>query len=166
MTEQTPEVTPHALLIVGDGAVATALAAVAHALGWSPVVVDTLEDAVAGLPRADSVAVLSHHDGVDGPALAAALSSGTTYVGAMGSRKTQARRRDWMLENGTPAELVDSVRGPAGLDIGANTPAEIALSIAAEIVSVQHGVAGGSLSRRTGPIHPDLPPGSAECPAG
>lgn len=145
---------------------AAALEAIARALSWNPLVVDTLEDTVARLPRSDSVVVLSHHGGVDGPALAAAVRSGTTYVGAMGSRKTQARRREWMLENGTPEELADSVRGPAGLDVGANTPAEIALSIAAEIVAVQRGVTGESLSQRSGPIHPDLPPGTAECPAG
>lgn len=163
MTEDTAA---HSLLIVGHGEVSTALVAIARALGWNPTAVDTLESTVAGLPGADSVVVLSHHDGVDGPAIAAALECGTTYVGAMGSRRTQARRREWMLANGTAEAKADSVHGPAGLDIGANTPAEIALSIAAEIVAFRRGVPGASLSRRQGPIHPDLAPGTAECPAG
>lgn len=71
-----------------------------------------------------------------------------------------------MLDNGVPQDLVDSVRGPAGLDIGSNTPAEIAVSMVAEIIAVHRGVTGGSLSDRPGQIHPDLLPGTAECPAG
>jgi xanthine/CO dehydrogenase XdhC/CoxF family maturation factor len=162
---------PHAVLVVGDGEVARALSSVSQTLGWEPLVVDTLADALAALPRCESVVVLSHHDGVDGPALAAALQhGGASYIGAMGSRRTQARRRAWMLDNGTPEDAVDSIRGPAGLDIGADTPGEIALSITAEIVAVRRrgavGSLGGSLSERPGPIHPDLPPGTAECPAG
>ena len=159
----------HTLLIVGDGDVATALDSIATTLGWNSILVDTAADArkaIEGLSPADAVAVLSHHDGTDGPALAAAVSTGVGYVGAMGSRKTQARRRQWMLDNSVPEDLVDSVRGPAGLDIGANTPAEIAVSMVAEIIAVHRRVTGGSLSDRPGPIHPDLPPGTAECPAG
>ena len=88
------------LLIVGGGEVADALTSIADTLGWAPTVVDTLEDTVASLPAVDSVVVLSHHDDVDGPAVAAALESGTSYIGAMGSRKTQDRRREWMLAHG------------------------------------------------------------------
>jgi xanthine/CO dehydrogenase XdhC/CoxF family maturation factor len=157
----------HVLLVVGDGEVAAALETLATTLGWTPVVVTSLEDVEAALARADSVVVLSHHDGTDGPALAAALAAGKDYVGAMGSRRTQARRRQWMLEHGVEAALAASVRGPAGLDIGADTPAEIALSILAEIVATRRGVTGaGSISDRSGPVHPDLPPGTAVCPGG
>lgn len=158
----------HTLLIVGGGEVATALRSIAPALSWDPTVVDSLEEAeriVATLGPADSVLVLSHHVGVDAAALAAALSSEAGYIGAMGSRITQARRRDAMLANGVTEDLVDSIRGPAGLDIGADTPGEIAVSMLAEIIAVHRGVSGGSLSARPGPIHPDLPPGTAECPA-
>lgn len=166
MTTRGSTTTDHTVLIVGAGEVATALQAIAQTLGWAPIAAESLEETMAALPRAETVVVLSHHDDVDGPALSAALGHGRSYVGAMGSRKTQARRRAWMVENGTSAELADSVRGPAGLDIGANTPAEIALSIAAEIVAVRRAAAGGSLSGRPGPIHADLAPGTAECPAG
>lgn len=154
------------VLVVGDGPVSVALESMATLLGWEPVVVDTLEASVSALATTQSVVVLSHHDGVDGPVLAAALRGDATYVGAMGSRRTQARRREWMLANGVEESAVDSVRGPAGLDIGADTPAEIALSIMAEIVATHRGVSGGSLGERPGPIHPDLPPGTAQCPAG
>lgn len=155
-----------AVLVVGGGDVADALESYAQILGWTVVVVDNLEDTVAALPGADSVVVLSHHDGVDGPAIAAALDAGAAYIGAMGARKTQARRRAWMIENGVPEERLASVRTPVGLDIGANTPAEIALSIVAEVLAVRRGFTGGALRDRSGPIHPDLPPGTAECPAG
>ena len=153
------------VLVVGGGEVATALSSIAEALGWHATVVDTLDDAVAALPDTDTVVVLSHHDDVDGPAIAAALEGGTSYIGAMGSRKTQERRRAWMLDHGVSESQLERVHAPVGLNIGANTPAEIALSIAAEIVAVRRGVSGGSLKGHSGPLHPDLPPGTAECPA-
>jgi xanthine/CO dehydrogenase XdhC/CoxF family maturation factor len=159
----------HTLLVVGEGAVATALEAMADALGWTTVVTTSVEDTVAALEGCDSVVVLSHHEGIDGPALAAALSSEASYVGAMGSRATQARRQEWLRADGVSEELMAEVRGPAGLDIGADTPAEIAISVVAEIVALRRGAATGSfgsLSGRPGPIHPDLPPGTAHCPGG
>jgi len=155
----------HSVLVVGGGDVAKALESFATVLGWHAVIVDSLEATVAALPQAQSVVVLSHHDGVDGPAIAAALDAGTPYIGAMGSRKTQARRRTWMLDNGVPEEQLATVHTPVGLDLGANSPAEIALSIVAEMLAVQRGVTGGELKGRPGPIHPHLAPGTAECPA-
>jgi xanthine dehydrogenase accessory factor len=102
---------------------------------------------------------------VDGPARAAALASGAAYIGAMGSRRTQARRRAWLHANGVSAELADSIRGPAGLDIGADTPAEIAVAIVAEIVASRRGaVETSALSARPGPIHQDATPGARQCP--
>lgn len=166
MTTTTSGDRPHRLLVVGEGEVARALEAIAATLGWEPVVVGTVEGTVRELPETESVVVLSHHDGVDGPALAAALASPAGYVGAMGARRTQDRRRRWMADNGVPDDDADRVHGPAGLDIGSDTPAEIAVSIIAEIIAVRRGVAGGSLRDREGPIHPGLPPGTAECPAG
>jgi xanthine/CO dehydrogenase XdhC/CoxF family maturation factor len=171
--------TAQTLLVVGDGEVAAALEAMSTALGWCPVVVDTLLDTERELPEADLVVVLSHHDDVDGPAIAAALEAAPVYIGAMGSRRTQERRRAWLLAHGVSEERIAAVHGPAGLDIGANTPAEIALSILAEAVATLRSsrrsrdtssgaaeAAHRSLRDRPGPIHPDLPAGTAECPAG
>jgi xanthine dehydrogenase accessory factor len=153
------------MLVVGGGGVADALAGVSSVLGWSCRVTESLEEATGALPTADLVVVLSHHDGVDGPVLAAALEHDQLYIGAMGSRRTQARRREWMLSNGTSEEALARIHGPAGLDIGGNAPAEIAVSIIAEIIGVLRGVAGGSISDRDGPVHPTMEPGTAECPA-
>jgi xanthine dehydrogenase accessory factor len=154
------------LLVVGHGEVATALEAVARVLGWTVTVVDSLQETVEALDTSDAVVVLSHHDGLDGPAIAAALDSPATYVGAMGSRATQARRREWMLANGVPESGLARLRAPVGLDIGADSPGEIAVSVVAEVIAQRRGVSGGSISDRAGPIHPGLPPGTAECPAG
>jgi xanthine dehydrogenase accessory factor len=155
------------LLVVGDGPVAEKLAPMAGLLGWSTMVAVDLPEVTAALPRADAVVVTSHHDEVDGPAIAAALSQEKRYIGAMGSRRTQERRRTWLLANGFTEESLAEVRGPAGLDIGADGPGEIALSILAELVATVHGAARvGSISDRDGPVHPDQPPGSAYCPSG
>ena len=155
------------LLVVGDGPVAEALVPMAELLGWSATVAATLEQAEAAMGSAGAVVVTSHDSDVDAPALAAALAARTAYVGAMGSRARQAQRREWLLAHGvTEADLL-SVHGPAGLDIGANTPAEIALSILAELTAVLRGATGqGSIRDRGGPIHPDLPPGDAFSPPG
>lgn len=162
------------LLVVGDGPVSEALVAMARLLGWSPAVAVSMDAVREGLPRAQAVVVTSHHADVDAPAIAAALTSAhengadaPAYIGAMGSRRTQARRREWLLAQGFTPEDLGDVHGPAGLDIGADTPAEIALSILAELVGVIRGAeTSGSLSDRDGPIHPGLAPGEAFCPTG
>ena len=155
------------LLIVGDGPVAAALVPMVEALGWTATATTDLDEAAAALPGADAVVVLSHHDGTDAPAIKAALEAGTPYVGAMGSRGTQARRREWLLGNGVTEQALDVVRAPIGLDIGADAPGEIAVSILAEVVAVRRGAgsAVGSISARDGAIHPGQEPGSAYCPA-
>jgi xanthine/CO dehydrogenase XdhC/CoxF family maturation factor len=155
------------LVVVGDGPVAEVLVPMAELLGWSATQAVTLAEAEAALPGCTAVVVTSHDEHVDAPALARALEERPAYLGSMGSRRTQARRRDWLLANGvSEAELAD-VRGPAGLDIGADAPAEIALSILAELVATVRGATVvGSISDRDGPIHPGQPPGSAFCPTG
>ena len=135
------------ILQVGEGPVAEALARMADALGWTTTSATTLAEVEAALPRTDAVVVTSHHEGVDGPAIRAALAHGTAYVGAMGSRKTQARRRDWLLGHGVTEEALAALHAPIGLDIGADTPGEIAVSILAEVVAVRR--AGG----REGPAY-------------
>lgn len=156
------------LLVVGDGPVAAALVPMASAMGWSPVGVTDLAAAEDALPAADAVVVLSHHEDVDAPAIAAALRARTPYVGAMGSRRTQARRREWLLAHGVGEPELGALHAPVGLDIGADSPGEIAVSVLAEVVAVRRGAAGvvGSISDRTGAIHPELPPGTAVCPGG
>ncbi len=155
------------LLVVGDGPVADALVSMSQLLGWTPTAATSLSEVEAGLPCADAVVVTSHDDQVDGPAICAALDVGPAYLGAMGSRPTQARRREWLLDHGVDQAALGTVRGPAGLDIGADAPPEIALSILAEVVATLRGASGlGSISDRDGPIHPDQPPGTATCPTG
>lgn len=83
--------------------------------------------------------VLTHDPKIDDPALAILIRSKVAYIGALGSRTTQAQRRQRLLAQGFTEQEVDRIRGPVGLPLGAKTPAEIALSIMAEIVQVRRG---------------------------
>ena len=144
------------LLVVGDGLIATALSDTAALLGWQAQVAADVEPAVTALRqlrRSDAVVVLSHDREVDGPVLAAALASGVGYVGALGSRRTQAARQEWLAEHGVTETAMERIHGPAGLDIDAHTPAEIAISIVAEILGSRSSSAGGALRDRPGPVH-------------
>ena len=155
------------LLLVGHGPVVEALVPMAELLGWSTTVAATLDEATAAMPTAQAVVVTSHDSDVDAPALAAAIAARPDYIGAMGSRGRQAQRREWLLAQGVTEDELETVHGPAGLDIGADTPAEIALSILAELVATLRGTSvTGSLKDTSGPIHPDLPPGAAFSPEG
>jgi xanthine dehydrogenase accessory factor len=126
-----PAVTVH---VVGDGQIADALAANAALLGWPVSVADELPD---DLGRADLVVVLSHDLALSSRALQAALAAETGYVGALGSRRTQAARADWLTEHGASADQLTRIHGPAGLPIGSRTSAEIALSILAEMMQAR-----------------------------
>ncbi len=144
------------LVVVGDGLIADALGAQAALLGWSTSVVndaDSARDAVAGLSSADGAVVLSHSRDVDGPALTAALAGRVGYIGALGARHTQAARTAWLAERGVTD--LRRVHGPAGLDVGAYTPAEIAVAIVAEMLAARSGRTPGSLRDRSGPVHAD-----------
>lgn len=156
------------MLIVGEGPVADALGPMLATLGWGAATATTLTETEAALPSADAVVVTSHHEDVDGPAIRAALAAGTPYVGAMGSRRTQARRREWLAAHGVGEQALSALHAPVGLDIGANEPGEIAVSILAEIVAERRGAAaaGASISDGDGAIHPDQEPGTAYCPGG
>jgi xanthine dehydrogenase accessory factor len=92
---------------------------------------------IATLAALDKVVVASHDDELAGPALAAALAGEVGYIGAVGSRRTQLARADWLAYR----DITDlsRIHGPAGLDIGAGTPAEIAVSILAEALAVSSG---------------------------
>ena len=162
---------PPRLVVVGATDTAEALCRSAKALGWRTTVIDPRPALVTRerLPSPDelvvawpeeldtdpdtAVVVLTHEERLDMPALTAALVSDALYVGAIGSRRTQAKRRERLLEAGVPEEALERLSGPAGLDLGAQTPAETAVSILAEILAVRSGRDGGRLRERGGPIH-------------
>ena len=91
-------------------------------------------------PRADAVVVATQGGG-DAKGLAAALESGANYIGFVASPKKGARLKESMQQRGFSAEAVDAIEAPAGLDIGARTPEEIALSILAEIIEQRKAAA-------------------------
>ncbi len=150
---------PRRLLIVGAVQIAQALAGLARELGVRTTVIDPrgrfltearfpgvdLDDrwpdeaVAAAMPgRSTAVVTLSHDTKIDDPALLAALAAPTGYVAALGSRKSHAARRERLAAAGVAAADLDRIDGPAGLDIGAIGPAEIALSIAAAMVKALH----------------------------
>ena len=163
------------LVVFGAVDLAEALCMAAKALGWETVVADprarfaTRErvpsadellvewpDEVLARVELDSstaVVVLTHEDRFDIPALAGALASEAFYVGALGSRRNQDRRRALLLEEGLSEDDIVRIAGPTGLDVGAETPAETAVSILAEILAVRSGRPGGRLKDGTGRIH-------------
>jgi xanthine dehydrogenase accessory factor len=106
-------------------------------VGWPDEVADEI-----GLGPADAVAVLTHDVKFDEPAIIAALARGCRYVGAVGSRKTQADRRARLVEAGVAPADLDRLRGPIGLDLGGRLPAETALAILAEVVSERRAGTG------------------------
>jgi xanthine dehydrogenase accessory factor len=92
------------------------------------------------LPPQDAVVVLTHDAKFDVPALEIALNSDVGYIGLLGSKKTQQKRKQALREKGFSASALARIHGPVGLKIGAKTPAEIAVSILAEIIAVQRGM--------------------------
>jgi xanthine dehydrogenase accessory factor len=120
------------------------------------LIVDWPDDALPGLALDENsyVAVLTHDEKFDDPTLLRVLPSRARYVGAIGSKKTQAQRRTRLLEAGVPAEAVERLRGPIGLDIGAQSPEEIAVAILAEIIATKYHRSGTPLRDRIDPhIH-------------
>jgi xanthine dehydrogenase accessory factor len=100
-----------------------------------------------------AVLVLTHDDKFDLPLLEAVLKTDAFYVGALGSRRNQERRRGLLLERGVEEADLERIAGPAGLDIGADAPAETALSMLAEILATRAGRAGGRLKESPHRIH-------------
>jgi len=147
------------LLVVGEGQLADALAAQGGLLGWSTAIEslwsDRAAERVRSLGRPDAVVVLSHDPEVDTPALAAALVAGC-YVGALGSRTTQSKRRERLrgLGYGLGDAVIDGIHGPVGLDLGARTPEETAVAIVGEILAYRSGRSASSLRSSSGPINP------------
>jgi xanthine dehydrogenase accessory factor len=99
-----------------------------------------------GLDASTYVVLLSHDPKFDEPAMELALRSPAPYVGAIGSRKTQDKRRQRLREAGFSDADLARLRGPIGLDLGGRQPMETALAILAEITAVRHGGSGAPLS--------------------
>jgi xanthine dehydrogenase accessory factor len=166
---------PPRLLVYGAVDTAEALCAAAKLLGWQTIVADarakfatrdrmpSADELLVAWPEealtqvapdhATAVVVLTHDDKFDVPALQAALATDAFYVGALGSRRNQERRRERLLESGVSEEAIDTIAGPCGLDIGADSQPETALSMLAEIVAVRAGRDGGRLKTAKQRIH-------------
>lgn len=160
------------LVIFGAGQVAVAMVPLAKALGYHTIVADGRKAFLdrerfpaadqlilawpteaferIGLDSACYICLLSHDPKFDEPALQVALRSPAAYVGAIGSRKTQAARRERLQEIGLTQVQVARLHGPIGLDLGGRQPAETALAILAEMTAVRYGRTGGKLYQRTG----------------
>ena len=106
------------------------------------------------LGQRDAVCILTHDPKFDVPAVQGALATAAGYIGVMGSRKTHSKRLERLAEEGVddPAQLT-RLMSPIGLDLGARTPEETAISICAEIIARRTGRATPSLRDASGPIH-------------
>jgi xanthine dehydrogenase accessory factor len=164
------------LLLFGAVDIAGHLCRLARDAGWRPFVVDPrarfatrerfpdAEEVVAAWPeealaqlgpidRATSVAVLTHDPKLDDAVLHIALRSPARFIGALGSKRAQAKRRERLLGAGFTEEEMERMSAPLGLDLGADSGQETALSILAEIVAARHGREGGRLANVRGRIH-------------
>ncbi len=166
---------PPRLVIYGAVDTAEALCRTAKLVGWRTIVADArpMFATKTRIPSADelitawpeealsqiapdhqtAVLVLTHEDRFDRPALMAALETEAFYIGALGSRRNQERRRERMLEAGADEQSLQRISGPCGLDIGAETQEETAISILAEILAVRTGRGGGKLREARQRIH-------------
>jgi xanthine dehydrogenase accessory factor len=154
------ELPPPAIVMIGGVHISIALTAMAKALGYRTIVIDPravfgneerfpnadrliqewsdegLE--ALGLDRSSAVVTLTHDPKIDDPALVVALKSPAFFVGALGSRKTQEKRSRRLLDRGLTEAELSRLKTPVGLDIGARSPEEIALSILSQIVAARN----------------------------
>jgi xanthine dehydrogenase accessory factor len=168
---------PRRMLIFGAVDFTAALVRVAKFLGFHVTVCDArpvfattarfpeADEVVADWPHrhltkvadqlgsSDAICVLTHDHKFDIPALVAALNTKAGYVGAMGSRRTHETRVELLRAEGVGPEGIKQIMAPIGIDIGARTPEETAVSICAEIISRRAGVTTASLRDSSGPIH-------------
>jgi xanthine dehydrogenase accessory factor len=169
---------PPRLFVYGAVDTAEALCRAARLLGWHTIVADARGKFATPerIPSADelvvewpqealarvapdhqtAVVVLTHDDKFDEPALLGALGTEAFYIGALGSRRNQERRRERLLEAGVEESALERIMGPCGLDIGADTQEETALSILAEILAVRAQRDGGSLKTAKQRIHVEV----------
>jgi xanthine dehydrogenase accessory factor len=166
---------PPRLLVYGAVDTAEALCRAAKLLGWTTIVADARARFATAerMPSADellvawpeealervrpdyrtAILVLTHDDKFDLPMLTGALATEAFYVGALGSRRNQERRNALLREAGLPESDIERIAGPSGLDIGAESPPETALSMLTEILAVRAGRAGGRLKDAPHRIH-------------
>lgn len=116
---------------------------------------ELMEKLGEGLGLRDAVCVLTHDNKFDVPAITSALQTKVGYIGVMGSRKTHENRTERLIEAGVTDEEFKRVMSPIGLDLGARTPEETAISICAEIISMRTGRTAPHLKIGEGPIHGD-----------
>jgi xanthine dehydrogenase accessory factor len=169
---------PPRLFVYGAVDTAEAMCRAAKLLGWHAIVADARAKFATHerIPSADelivewpqeaiaqvqpdhqtAVVVLTHDDKFDEPALIGALETDAFYIGALGSRRNQERRRERLLEAGVREEALDRINGPCGLDIGADTQEETALSIMSEILAVRAQREGGFLRDAKKRIHAEV----------
>jgi len=166
---------PPRLFVYGAVDTAEALARAAKLLGWTVIIGDARgkfatreripsadelivewpEEALAQVApdHQTAIVVLTHDDKFDEPALKGALETEAFYIGALGSRRNQERRRERLLEAGVAEAALERISGPCGLDIGADSQEETALSILAEILAVRAHREGGPLKTAKKRIH-------------
>ena len=169
---------PPRLVVYGAVDTAEALCRGAKLLGWTAIVADARakfatreripsadelivawpDDALAQVQpdHQTAIVVLTHDDKFDEPALAGALETEAFYIGALGSRRNQERRKGRLLEAGVAEAQLDRIMGPCGLDIGADTQEETALSILSEILAVRAQREGGFLKDAKKRIHVEV----------
>jgi xanthine dehydrogenase accessory factor len=169
---------PPRLFVYGAVDTAEAMCRGAKLLGWHAIVADARAKFATRerIPSADelivewpqeaiaqvqpdhqtAIVVLTHDDKFDEPALIGALETEAFYIGALGSRRNQERRRERLLEAGVEEGALERIMGPCGLDIGADTQEETALSILAEILAVRGRREGGFLKAAKKRIHVEV----------
>lgn len=160
------------LVVFGGVHIAIALVRLARVLGYRTIVADGRQAFLTrerfadadelllawpeeafervGLDASCYVCILSHDPKFDEPALRLALRSPAAYIGAIGSKKTQAKRREWLRSEGFSDSDIARVHGPIGLELGGRQPAETALAILAEITAVRYGIGGAAHLSDTG----------------
>jgi xanthine dehydrogenase accessory factor len=169
---------PPRVLVYGAVDTAEALCRGVKLLGWRAIVADARakfatreripsadelivewpQDALAQVApdHQTAIVVLTHDDKFDEPALIGALETEAFYIGALGSRRNQERRRERLLEAGVEESALARIMGPCGLDIGADTQEETALSILSEILAVRGQREGGFLKDAKKRIHVEV----------
>jgi xanthine dehydrogenase accessory factor len=169
---------PPRLLVYGAVDTAESLAAAANLLGWTTIVADARAKFAtrARIPSADvlivawpeetfaqvapdhatAIVILTHDDKFDLPALELALLSQAFYIGLIGGRRNQEKKRERLRELGVDGMAIERISGPCGLDIGADANPEVALSILAEALAARNGRGGGPLRQSAERIHVEV----------